>query len=84
LLSEVAEQSFPEMLGANYFIKTPWIFSKCFAVVKPFLDADTISKFVISSDSPIALFEKVLPRSMIPKEYGGVSDVSQCRCTLRQ
>jgi len=56
-------------------VRAPWIFSKCFAVVKPFLDKDTVSKFVMVSDVPTDLFLKIVPKSLIPKEYGGDSAV---------
>lgn len=55
-------------------MRSPWIFTKCFAAVKPFLDKDTVSKFVMTTDVPLELFERIIPKKLIPKEYGGESD----------
>jgi CRAL/TRIO domain len=73
-LSQVAAENFPELMAANYFVRAPWVFSKIFSFARPFLDKDTVSKFVMTTDVPLALFEQVVPRSLIPKEYGGDSD----------
>lgn len=66
---------FPRNAWGELFGKSTLDLFKCFVVVKPFLDAETTSKFVVSSDIPTASFKKVIPISMIPKEYCGLSDI---------
>ena len=75
LMSSVTGMFFPELIQTNYFVNAPWIFCKIVSLSKQFLDKDTVSKFVMTKDIPLDLFLFIMPKDLIPKEYGGESDV---------
>jgi hypothetical protein len=75
LMSGVAADNYPECLGQTFIINCPWLFPKIFGIVKPFLDADTLSKFVLSTHCPSDTFKTYIPAKTFPKEYGGDGEV---------
>lgn len=82
-MSGNAADHFPETLGRTLIIQCPWLFPKIFAVVRPFLDKDTLSKFVLCSTIPVEEFEKLLPKKDWPKAYGGDGPVMKIPLSAR-
>ena len=74
MMSGVASDHFPEMMGQTFLVNCPWIFPTIFAVAKPFIDKDIVAKFIIASDAATEAVQKLMPIDQIPKEYGGTSD----------
>ena len=66
---------FPERLGYMYIINSPWIFKPLWAMIRPWLDQNTVAKIRIFgyNDYQDALKE-VIDEDQIPKEYGGTAD----------
>jgi len=73
-MSNVAADHFPETLGQTFIMRCSWIFPKIFAMAKPLIDKDTLSKFVISSSVPLDALKELIPISSIPREFGGEFD----------
>lgn len=71
IMSRNAAEHFPETLGKTFLIQCPWIFSKAFALASPFIDKDTQAKFVVCNKVPFEEFERLIPKSLWPKDYGG-------------
>jgi len=81
IINEVASKHYPEMVDVIMLINAPSIFSTLWSAIKGMLDKVTESKVKVfgSSKSQKEKVEKYLrsfidPR-LIPKEYGGDSDV---------
>ncbi len=63
---------YPERLGYMLIINAPWIFKPLWAMVKPWLDPNTVSKIrVFGYNDYQEELKKVIDVSEIPKEYGG-------------
>mmetsp|Transcript_12646 Transcript_12646/g.14501 ORF Transcript_12646/g.14501 Transcript_12646/m.14501 type:complete len:271 (+) Transcript_12646:163-975(+) len=73
-LSNTAADNYPELVGKVYLINTPWIFPKIFALIKPLIDKDTLSKFEIYSSTPKDRFRELFDTKLLPQEYGGDSE----------
>ena len=61
--------NFPETMGATYIINAPWYFRTIWAVVRTFIEPETVKKVHVFS-SPDEL-KSVIDLDMLPVEYGG-------------
>lgn len=75
MMSAVASDNFPEMLDQTFLVNAPSIVPAIFNLVKPLIDKDILSKFIISSDCATPSLSKIIPLESIPKEFGGTSEV---------
>jgi hypothetical protein len=75
MMSGVATDNFPEMMGRTLIIRGPWALPSIFNLVKPFIDKDIVSKFVLSNNLCTDEIAALIPLDSVPKEYGGTSDV---------
>lgn len=73
-MSNCTAENYPEMLDKVYLVNAPWIFEKIYGIMTPFLDKDTVSKFIISSGIPKE-FKECLDMDALPKEFGGNNDI---------
>ena len=76
--ASIAGDHFPETLGTTYLFNCPWIFPKAFAVIKPVLDRDTVSKFRMSSEIPTEEFLKLVNKDKLCQEFGGSHPTLTC------
>jgi len=70
-MSDLGAENYPESLGKTYLVNCPWYFNKIWNMVKPFIDKDTMSKLLVNSGVPLDELFKVMPKSMLMKEFGG-------------
>lgn len=70
MLGNIAGDMYPETIEKVYITNVPWVYSKVYNTIKPLLDAETASKFIISSGIPDEIKES-FDLDQLPKEYGG-------------
>ncbi|KAJ1547968.1 cytosolic factor, phosphatidylinositol/phosphatidylcholine transfer protein, partial [Nowakowskiella sp. JEL0078] len=74
-LSQIAQDYYPETLGKMFIINAPTLFTGIWAVVRNFLDENTLNKIsVMSSGYQKSLLEEIDENSL-PSIYGG-----KCLC----
>jgi hypothetical protein len=73
-MADLGAQHYPESLYKTVLFNTPWYFPQVLAFAKPFVDADTLSKLIVSSGVPLDEMLQLLPKSMILKAYGGENE----------
>lgn len=72
--AHIGQNYYPETMGKFYIVNAPWLFSKVWGVIKPWLDPVTVAKIHIPSDAKKALLEQI-PAENLPYDLGGL-----CRC----
>lgn len=67
----ILQDGFPIRIKAVNIINEPRIFKGIFAIIKPFLKEKMAERFVLHG-SDLPSLHRVIPRSVLPQEYGGV------------
>ncbi|GAA6095922.1 alpha-tocopherol transfer protein-like isoform X1 [Tachysurus ichikawai] len=67
----ILQDGFPIRIKAVNIINEPRIFKGIFAIIKPFLKEKMAERFVLHG-SDLSSLHRVIPRSVLPQEYGGV------------
>lgn len=70
-IAKVDSICYPESLLETWIINTGLLFSVAYAVVRPFLDERTTSKFKIFRNTPTKEFSEILGAENLPPWYGG-------------
>ena len=73
--ASVAQDYYPETMGAAYVINAPTLFSVLWAIVKNFLDERTRSKVRIMGSNYRTFLLESIDAENLPEAYGGT-----CRC----
>lgn len=68
---QIDQTFFPERMFRSILINAPFIFSAVWAIVKTFLDKDTVAKLRIVRSDYFKYLEEVIDPSEIPSDYGG-------------
>ncbi|XP_076840323.1 alpha-tocopherol transfer protein-like [Brachyhypopomus gauderio] len=68
----ILQDGFPIRIKAVNIINEPRIFKGIFAIIKPFLKEKMAERFVLHG-SDLSSLHRVIPRSVLPEEYGGVA-----------
>ena len=74
-LVRAVEEHYPEIADKIVLFNVPRIASVFYRAVRTFLDPVTAEKIEIHSGVPMGVMEKIMPNSVIPREYGGSNDV---------
>ena len=74
-LVKAVEEHYPEIADKIVLFNVPRIASVFYRAVRTFLDPVTAEKIEIHSGVPMDVLEKIMPKSIIPREYGGTNDV---------
>ncbi|XP_057168491.1 alpha-tocopherol transfer protein-like isoform X2 [Ursus arctos] len=70
--SEETQDGFPIRIKAVHVVNEPRIFKGIFAIIKPFLKEKIANRFFLHG-SDLNSLHTSLPRSILPKEYGGTA-----------
>ncbi|XP_006839333.1 PREDICTED: alpha-tocopherol transfer protein-like isoform X2 [Chrysochloris asiatica] len=70
--SEETQDGFPIRIKAVHGVNEPRIFKGIFAIIKPFLKEKIANRFFLHG-SDLNSLHTSLPRSILPKEYGGTA-----------
>ncbi|XP_058418636.1 alpha-tocopherol transfer protein-like isoform X2 [Diceros bicornis minor] len=70
--SEETQDGFPIRIKAVHVVNEPRIFKGIFAIIKPFLKEKIANRFFLHGSDLNSLHTN-LPRSILPKEYGGTA-----------
>ncbi|XP_011784384.1 PREDICTED: alpha-tocopherol transfer protein-like isoform X2 [Colobus angolensis palliatus] len=70
--SEETQDGFPIRIKAVHVVNEPRIFKGIFAIIKPFLKEKIANRFFLHGSDLNSLHAN-LPRSILPKEYGGTA-----------
>merc|ERR1712012_1409917 len=63
---------FPEIIGRVFIIRTPWIFSKIWAIVKHFFDEGTREKIqIVANSDTYKVLSQHIDKKWIPEDLGG-------------
>lgn len=62
---------YPERLGKLFLINAPYVFAPIYAIIKPWVDVNTIKKFVMCHSIGTAELLKEIDAAILPVEYGG-------------
>lgn len=73
IYNAIAGDNYPELIRKVYVVNAPWVFARVFAVVKAFVDPNTIAKVEVSKGIPKKVFANVFNMEQLPQEYGGES-----------
>jgi hypothetical protein len=68
---EIDQSYYPETLQYFFFLNTPFFFQAIWAVIKPFIDKNTVEKFKILGSDYLPTLEEYIDRSNIPADFGG-------------
>ncbi|KAK1803567.1 hypothetical protein P4O66_020987 [Electrophorus voltai] len=68
----ILQDGFPIRIKAVNIINEPLIFKGIFAIIKPFLKEKMAERFVLHGSDLSSLY-RVIPRSVLPEEYGGMA-----------
>ncbi|XP_049635272.1 alpha-tocopherol transfer protein-like [Suncus etruscus] len=68
----ILQDGFPIRIKAVHVVNEPRIFKGIFAIIKPFLKEKIASRFFLHGSNLNSLHTN-LPRSILPKEYGGTA-----------
>ncbi|KAK7132347.1 hypothetical protein R3I93_018791 [Phoxinus phoxinus] len=68
----ILQDGFPIRIKAVNIINEPRIFKGIFAIIKPFLKEKMAERYVLHG-SDLASLHRVIPQSVLPQEYGGVT-----------
>jgi len=68
---KIDEACYPERLHVLYVINAPILFHVLWAIVAPWIDNVTKSKFRILGKNYPQILKENIPENMIPEEYGG-------------
>ncbi|KAG8513286.1 Alpha-tocopherol transfer protein-like [Galemys pyrenaicus] len=68
----ILQDSFPIRIKAVHVVNEPRIFKGIFAIIKPFLKEKIANRFFLHGSDLNSLHTN-LPRSILPKEYGGTA-----------
>jgi CRAL/TRIO domain len=68
---ELALDNYPELVSKSHMINVPWTFSVAWAIVRPFLNANTLAKVQMHGSDCLAGLAQDLPMSSIPEHLGG-------------
>eukprot|EP00298_Acanthocystis_sp_HF-20_P014264 c20701_g1_i1.p1 GENE.c20701_g1_i1~~c20701_g1_i1.p1 ORF type:complete len:295 (+),score=108.74 c20701_g1_i1:126-887(+) len=71
---EIDQSFYPETLQAVFFINIPVIFKALWAVVKPWIDPVTVTKFHLLRSDYIDTLRNYIDDSNIPVEFGGKAE----------
>eukprot|EP01038_Epipyxis_sp_PR26KG_P007109 gene7109-9701_t len=72
---EIAMSNYPELQYRCHMINVPWFFSTIWFVIKPLLDANIISKLIISNaNDSMSNLTKDVNLQNIPARVGGLND----------
>lgn len=71
----VDQNYFPESLNSIFVINAPWYFTAIYALVTPFMDAVTRSKFQIYGSDYFSVLIENISEDNIPVDYGGKLEV---------
>lgn len=71
---EVDEGMYPETLKVLFVINAPIYFTAIWAIVKPFVDPETISKMQILGANYLPTLLEHINADQIPVEYGGTNE----------
>lgn len=74
-LVKAVEEHYPEIADKIVLFNVPRIASVFYRAVRTFLDPITAEKIELHSGIPTAEFERIMPKSVVPIEYGGTNDV---------
>jgi len=66
----IDEANYPEHLRKMYVINTPWIFSMLWAIIKPWIDTNTLAKIKILGSNYQEALDIIKPED-IPDYLGG-------------
>ena len=73
--ADIGKNYYPEVMHRTFIINAGFGFRAAWAIIKPFLDRKTVSKFaILGSSYQKELFKHVDPES-VPRELGG-----ECEC----
>ena len=75
-LVKAVEDHYPEIADKIVLFNVPRVASVFYRAVRTFLDPVTAEKIEIHSGVPMDVLEKIMPKSVIPREYGGSNDVN--------
>ncbi|XP_062871634.1 alpha-tocopherol transfer protein-like [Trichomycterus rosablanca] len=67
----ILQDGFPIRIKAVNIINEPRIFKGIFAIIRPFLKEKMAERYVLHG-SDLSSLHRVIPRSVLPQEYGGV------------
>ena len=70
----VDESCYPERLEALLMINAPYTFSVLWAIIKPWIDPITVSKFKILGTNYQKEMKELIAEDQIPVEYGGTRE----------
>jgi hypothetical protein len=59
---------YPDTLGVALVLNSPWLFSGCWALIKPWIDPVTATKVIFTDNKKIPEW---MDKANIPKEAGG-------------
>ena len=71
MMSHIASEHFPEVMGKTLLTRAGWMFPKVYACVTPFMDADQKAKVMMFNGVPEEELLAAVPKETWPKEYGG-------------
>lgn len=74
-LVKAVEEHYPEIADKIVLFNVPRIASVFYRAVRTFLDPVTAEKIEIHSGVPMEVLEKIMPKSVIPREYGGTNAI---------
>ena len=74
-LTKAVEEHYPEIADKIVLFNVPRVASVFYRAVRTFLDPVTAEKIELHSGIPTGEFERIMPVSVIPIEYGGTNDV---------
>ena len=74
-LVKAVEEHYPEIADKIVLFNVPRIASVFYRAVRTFLDPVTAEKIEIHSGVPMDVLEMIMPKSVIPREYGGTNDI---------
>eukprot|EP01122_Echinamoeba_exundans_P013714 TRINITY_DN6027_c0_g2_i1.p2 TRINITY_DN6027_c0_g2~~TRINITY_DN6027_c0_g2_i1.p2 ORF type:complete len:340 (-),score=95.53 TRINITY_DN6027_c0_g2_i1:1608-2627(-) len=71
-LIDVFANYYPDTLGVALVLNSPWLFSGCWALIKPWIDPVTATKVIFTDNKKITDW---MDKAHVPKEAGGDLDV---------
>lgn len=72
IFSIVFSNYYPDTLGVALVLNSPWLFSGCWTLIKPWIDPVTATKVVFTDNKKIVDW---MEKENIPKEAGGDLEV---------
>ena len=75
VISDLEQNSYPEMLFKIVMINTPKVFSGAWTILKPFMAEGTRRKIIIKSDGAVNELLEEIDAEDLPEFFGG-----KCKC----